>query len=53
MVEFLLLKFVIEIAVCSPDGFTHYWGEKVLPNKVTVYDLQPNNRRRLKRWRLV
>lgn len=40
--------FVIEIAVCSPDGWTHYWGKKVPPNKVTAHDLHPDNRLRLK-----
>ena len=39
---------VIEIGVCSPEGFIHYWGEKVPPNKVTAHDLSPNNRLRLK-----
>jgi len=37
--------FVIEVGVCSPEGFTHSWGEKVPPNKVTVHDV--NNRFRL------
>jgi hypothetical protein len=37
--------FVIEVAVCPPDGVTHHWGEKVPPNKVTAHDL--NNRPRL------
>lgn len=39
--------FFIEVAVCSPEGFTHSWGEKVPPNKVTAYDLHPGNRLRL------
>ena len=39
--------FVIEVGVCSPEGYTHYWGEKVPPNKVTAHDL--NNRLRLKK----
>lgn len=38
--------FVIEIGVCSPEGLTHSWGEKVPPNKVTAHDI--NNRLRLK-----
>ncbi|WP_052345860.1 DUF4304 domain-containing protein [Paucisalibacillus sp. EB02] len=38
--------FVIEIGVCSPEGFIHSWGEKVPPNKVTAHDL--SNRFRLK-----
>lgn len=37
--------FVVEVGVCSPEGFTHSWGEKVPPNKVTAHDL--NNRLRL------
>jgi hypothetical protein len=37
--------FVIEVAVCPPDGVTHHWGEKVPPNRVTAHDL--NNRPRL------
>jgi hypothetical protein len=40
--------FVIEVGVGSPEGFTHSWGEKVLPNKVTAHDLHPDNRLRLK-----
>jgi len=40
--------FVIEVGVCSPEGFTHSWGEKVSPNKVTAHDLNPDNRLRLK-----
>jgi hypothetical protein len=40
--------FVIEAGVCSPEGFTHSWGEKVPPNKVTAHDLHPDNRLRLK-----
>jgi hypothetical protein len=39
--------FIIEIAVCPPEGYTHTWGEKVPPNKVSAYDLHPNNRLRL------
>jgi hypothetical protein len=39
--------FIIEVAVCSPEGHTHHWGEKVPPNKVTAYDLPLNNRRRI------
>lgn len=38
--------FTVEVGVCSPEGYTHYWGEKVPPNKVTVHDL--NKRLRLK-----
>ncbi|MDN3015675.1 DUF4304 domain-containing protein [Paenibacillus sp. BSR1-1] len=37
--------FVIEVAVCPPDGVTTHWGKKVPPNKVTAHDI--NNRPRL------
>ncbi|MGG1680251.1 DUF4304 domain-containing protein [Neobacillus sp. NRS-1170] len=37
--------FVIEVAVCPPDGVTTHWGKIVPPNKVTAHDL--NNRPRL------
>ncbi|GGA78656.1 DUF4304 domain-containing protein [Ornithinibacillus halotolerans] len=37
--------FVIEVAVCPPEGFTHSWGEYVPPNKVTAHDI--NDRLRL------
>lgn len=37
---------VVEVGVCSPDGYTHSWGEKVLPYKVTAHDL--DKRMRLK-----
>ncbi|MEH7336785.1 DUF4304 domain-containing protein [Neobacillus drentensis] len=37
--------FVIEVAVCPPDGVTTHWGKKVPPHKVTAHDL--NNRPRL------
>lgn len=40
--------FVIEIGVCSLEGVTHSWGEKVPPNKVTAHDLHIGNRLRLK-----
>lgn len=40
--------FVIEVAVCHPEGVTHYWGEKVPPNKVSAHDLHPDSRLRLK-----
>ncbi|MCQ6564107.1 DUF4304 domain-containing protein [Paenibacillus mendelii] len=39
--------FIIEVAVCSPEGHTHHWGEKVPPNKVTAYELNPDNRLRI------
>ncbi|MBA2936891.1 DUF4304 domain-containing protein [Paenibacillus sp. CGMCC 1.16610] len=37
--------FRLEIAVCSPEGLTHDWGEKVTPNKVTAYHLNIQNRK--------
>lgn len=37
--------FVVEAAVCSPEGVTFSWGEKVPPNKVTAHDV--NDRLRL------
>jgi hypothetical protein len=40
--------FVIEIGVCSSDGLTHHWSNKVPANKETVYDLHPDKRKRLK-----
>ncbi|NHM33830.1 DUF4304 domain-containing protein [Neobacillus terrae] len=40
--------FVIEVGLCSPEGFPHYWGEKVPANSVTAHDLHPDNRLRLK-----
>lgn len=45
--------FVVEVGVCSPEGFTHSWGEKVPPHKVTAHDV--NNRLRLneKKWSMV
>lgn len=39
-------SFVVELAVCSTEGVTMSWGEKVLPNKVTAHDV--NERIRLK-----
>jgi hypothetical protein len=39
--------FLIEVVVCSPEGFTHSWGEKVPSNKVTAQDLHPDDRLRL------
>lgn len=39
--------FIIEVAVCSPEGYTHHWGEKISPNKVTAYDLPLKNRQRI------
>ncbi|WP_273126203.1 DUF4304 domain-containing protein [Bacillus weihaiensis] len=38
-------SFVVELAVCTPEGVTMSWGEKIPPNKVTAYDV--NDRHRL------
>lgn len=38
-------SFIVELAVCAKDGITMSWGEKILPNKVTVHDV--NERYRL------
>ncbi len=38
-------SFVVEIATCPIEGVTMYWGENILPNKVTAHHL--NDRFRL------
>ncbi|QCR33478.1 DUF4304 domain-containing protein [Lysinibacillus sp. SGAir0095] len=38
-------SFVVELATCSVEGVTTYWGEQILPNKVTAHDV--NERFRL------
>ncbi|MGM0924798.1 MAG: DUF4304 domain-containing protein, partial [Bacillota bacterium] len=38
-------SFVVELASCSIEGLTTYWGEHILPNKVTAHDI--NKRYRL------
>ncbi|KKK40093.1 hypothetical protein WQ57_01165 [Mesobacillus campisalis] len=38
-------SFVVELAVCSPEGVTMSWGEGIPPNKLTAYDV--NDRYRL------
>jgi hypothetical protein len=40
-------SFVVEIAVCAPEGFTTTWGKHVEPKKVSAHDLHPNQRLRL------
>jgi hypothetical protein len=39
--------FTVEIASCSPDGVTMYWGEHVPPAKVRAWDVHPDRRPRL------
>jgi len=40
--------FVVEIARCPLNGLTTHWGKHVAPSKVTAWDMQPNDRTRLK-----
>ena len=40
--------FVIEIAQCSPDGFVTSWGKQIPPNRVSAWDLHPDQRMRLR-----
>ncbi len=39
--------FVIEISKCPSEGITTYLGEPIPPNKVTAWDLHPDERYRL------
>jgi hypothetical protein len=39
--------FVIEIGQCSADGFRTHWGKQIAPEKVTAWDLPPNQRARV------
>ena len=39
--------FVIEIACAPSDGVTTYWGKVIAPDKVTAWDLLPNQRKRI------
>lgn len=39
--------FVIEIARCSKAGITTYWGKEIPANKVTAWDLHPDERKRI------
>lgn len=32
-------SFVVELAACGIEGFTHSWGKHVPPNKVTAHDI--------------
>ena len=38
-------RFVIEIARCSDQGYTMHWGKHIPANKVTAWDLAPQNHR--------
>jgi hypothetical protein len=40
--------FVIEVAKGEPAGFTTHWGKHIPANKLTAWDLHPDQRRRLK-----
>jgi Domain of unknown function (DUF4304) len=40
-------SFVVELAYCSPDGFTTTRGEHIAPQKVQVHDMHPKQRLRL------
>ena len=39
--------FLIEVSRCETKGITTYWGKKILPNKVTAHDLNPDKRFRI------
>ena len=39
--------FVIEVSKCAPDGITTYWGKQIPPNRVTAWDMHPDQRHRL------
>lgn len=39
-------SFVVEVAVCAPDGHTTSWGDKIAPSKVRAVDIN-NPRPRL------
>ncbi|OYU41701.1 MAG: hypothetical protein CFE44_28275 [Burkholderiales bacterium PBB4] len=40
--------FVIETAVAKKEGFTTHWGKHIPASKLTAWDLNPNERKRLK-----
>jgi hypothetical protein len=40
--------FVIEVATGEPGGFTTHWGKHIPANKLTAWDLHPDQRKRLK-----
>jgi hypothetical protein len=37
-------SFVVELAACHVDGFTHSWGKHVPSNKVTAHDIGRRHR---------
>jgi hypothetical protein len=39
--------FVIEIARCPKEGITTHWGKEIPANKVTAWDVDPNERKRI------
>jgi hypothetical protein len=39
--------FVIEVATGELAGFTTHWGKHIPANKLTAWDLHPDNRKRL------
>jgi hypothetical protein len=39
--------FLIEISQCPPDGISTYFGEHIPPNKVTAWDMNPDERQRM------
>lgn len=43
--------FIKEISKCPAEGFTTCWGKQIAPNKVTAWDLHPDQRHRLGRPR--
>ncbi|MDF7800823.1 DUF4304 domain-containing protein [Pontiellaceae bacterium B1224] len=40
--------FVVEVAKGDCDDFTTYWGKYIPANKLSAWDLHPDNRTRLK-----
>lgn len=40
--------FVIEVAIGNPSGLTTHWGKHIPANKLTAWDLNPVQRKRLK-----
>jgi hypothetical protein len=40
--------FVIEIGQCPSEGFTTHWGRNILAGEITVWDLPPKRRARIK-----
>jgi hypothetical protein len=40
-------SFVVEVAYCSPQGFTTAWGKHIPPQKIQAHDIHPKHRLRL------